>query len=176
MSDNKWISRFHEQFKTDMRAVSQRDLLGAVLAQIDRRRVGDVTLGSDGAGYAICHEEIADYLSSVLTSVGKVNVETSVVTVDQVAEREKRVKEMYSVEKSTRLDAVGSAGFKISRSKMADYVRQGNVKVNQQVAKKVALNLCEGDTVSIRGFGKLSIGEIRLTSKGNKRISLLRYL
>lgn len=143
---------------------------------MDRKRIGDVVLGNDGAGYAICHEEIAEYLSSTLTSVGKVNVETSVIGLDEVAERERRVKEMYSVEKSTRVDAVGSAGFKISRSKMADLVRQGSVKVNQQIVKKVALNLSEGDTVSIRGYGKICIGEINQTKKGNMRVTLQRFL
>lgn len=133
-------------------------------------------LGCDGAGYAICHEETAEYLATSLINVGKVSVETRIIKIDQVAERERRVKEMYSVEKSTRLDAVGSAGFKVSRSKMADYVRQGEVKVNLQVVRKVTYNLSEGDIVSIRGYGRISIGEISQTKKGNCRVSMQRYL
>lgn len=156
--------------------MSQRDLLGAVLAHISRERVGDVLLGEDGAGYAIVHSEIAEYLASVMTSVARVSVVSEAVQLEDVAARERKMKEFTSVEKSLRLDAVGSAGFGMSRTKMADGIRRGNVRVNQREVKTVAKNVSSGDKISFRGFGRVEIVDVETTRKGNMRIQIRRFL
>lgn len=44
--------------------------------------------------------------------------------------RAPRVEEMSSVEASMRLDAVASAGFRVSRSKMMDLIKAGGQQVH----------------------------------------------
>lgn len=156
--------------------VSQRDLLGAVLSHISRERVGDVLIGEDGSGYAIVHAEFASYLASALTSVGRVSVVAETVSLDQVSSRTRKMKEFTTVEKSLRLDAVGSAGFGISRTKMADGIRRGGVRINQRTARTVAKTVRSGDKISFRGYGRIEIVEVDITRKGNMRILVRRYV
>jgi len=156
--------------------ISQRDLLGAILATIQRKFVGDVLLGEDGNGYVVLHSDMASYLVSNLVSVGKVGVSCQLIELSAVSPKVRRVKEFYSVEKSTRLDAIASAGFGTSRTAMADRIRRGNVRVNQTDVKNVSKNMHAGDKISVRGMGRIEIGDIIETRKGNKRVEIKRYL
>jgi RNA-binding protein YlmH len=83
---------------------------------------------------------------------------------------------MTTVEASLRLDAIASAGFGLSRSKMADAVTQGNVQVNWKPITQSSYALKAGDLVTYRGKGRLEIGEITVTKKERYRIQLTRYL
>ena len=57
------------------------------------------------------------------------------VELDELKVRAKVVKEQTCVEASTRLDAIGSAGLGISRSRMVKVVEAGDVTVNFKQVK-----------------------------------------
>ena len=81
-----------------------------------------------------------------------------------------------SIEASLRLDAVGSAGFRMSRSKMTDLIKAGAVKVNWREGCKSKTTVAEGDVISLRGKGRVEVGEVGTTKKGKYNIELTRYL
>lgn len=151
--------------------------MGAVLnAGIQRQKIGDImVMGTDGA-QVIVHAEVAQFLQSSVVSVRDVKVTIDVLNLTELQAVPKRIKEIQSVESSTRLDAVISAGLKISRSKMADMARSGLVHVNYKEMKTPAKAVKTGDVVSVRGVGKLEIGEIETTAKGRYRIQMRRFL
>jgi len=74
-----------------------------------------------------------------------------------------------------RLDALGSAGFGLSRTKMVDWIKQGEVRVNWQTITQPSYLLKTGDVIAIRGKGKVVVGEITLTKKDRYRIDLTRF-
>lgn len=151
--------------------------MGAVLnAGIQRQKIGDIlVMGTEGA-QVIVHAEVAQFLQSSVESVRDVKVTVDVLNLTELQAVPKRIKEVQSVESSTRLDAVISAGLKISRSKMADMARSGLVHVNYKEMKTPAKSVKTGDVVSVRGVGKLEIGEIETTAKGRYRIQMRRFL
>ena len=57
--------------------------------------------------------------------VRTVPVQTTAVSMSELQVRAPRVEELSSVEASLRLDAVASAGFRISRGKMTDLIKGG---------------------------------------------------
>ena len=57
-----------------------------------------------------------------------VPVEVKEVPLHELNIPEARTQVLKSVEASLRLDAVASAGFRISRSKMVDLIKAGNVR------------------------------------------------
>lgn len=87
-----------------------------------------------------------------------------------------RVKEITTVEASMRLDAVSSAGFSISRDKMAEKIKSGCVRVNWEDTLKPTVLLKEGDIVSCSGKGRIEIKKIFMTKKLRYNIHLIRYM
>lgn len=75
-----------------------------------------------------------------------------------------------------RLDAVASAGFGMSRSKMADLINAGDVRVNWKEITQASYVLKPGDLVAIRGKGRLEIGEVAVTKKDRYRVQLTRLV
>jgi RNA-binding protein YlmH len=63
-----------------------------------------------------------------MLQVRTVPVETRAVPISSLQVRTPRVEEVSSVEASLRLDAVASAGFRMSRSKMMDLIKAGKAR------------------------------------------------
>ena len=60
--------------------------------------------------------------------VRKVPVVTRPIALSELRVRPAKVETIFSSEASLRLDAVASAGFRISRAKMTDLIRSGDVR------------------------------------------------
>ncbi len=156
---------------------SHRDFLGALLGTgLVREKVGDIVLLGERGGQAIVVPDVAEFLVMHLTQVRTVPVKTQEIPLDDLRIRPPKTKEMTTVEASLRLDAIASAGFGLSRSKMADAVNQGNIRVNWKPITQSSYSLKAGDLVTFRGKGRLEIGEITVTKKQRYRIQLTRYL
>ncbi|MGB3202050.1 MAG: photosystem II S4 domain protein, partial [Nodosilinea sp.] len=152
------------------------DFLGALLATgVDRGQVGDIIVLGERGGQAIVAPEQADFLAQSLTQVRSVPIKTQPLEWDQLRVRPPQKKNLTTVEASLRLDAVSSAGFGMSRSKMTDLITSGDVRVNWQPITQASHTLSTGDLVVIRGKGRLEIGDIAVTKKERYRINLTRY-
>lgn len=156
---------------------SHRDFLGAVLGTgIVREMIGDiVVLGEQGA-QILSVPEMVPHLEMSLVQVRTVPVQTRLVSLDQLKVRSPRTKAITTVEASLRLDAVASAGFSTSRSKMAADIETGDVKVNWRTITQASRSVQSGDLITIRGRGRVEVGSIAETKKGRYRIELMRYL
>ncbi len=155
---------------------NHRDFLGAVLGPgLDRGKIGDIVVLGERGAQVIVVPELAEFLGQGLTQVRSVPVKTQPLDWDQLRVRPPAKKELATVEASLRLDAVASAGFGMSRSKMADLIGSGDVRVNWKPVTQPSHALASGDLVAIRGKGRLEIGEIAVTKKERYRVALTRY-
>ncbi|MFS8924094.1 photosystem II S4 domain protein, partial [Synechococcus sp. B60.1] len=156
---------------------THRDFLGALLgAGIAREKVGDILVLGDTGAQAIVVPELVDYLSLNLTQVRSVPVKVSPIPLNQLKVQPPRVKSITSVEASLRLDAVASAGFGLSRSKMVEEIQRGEVRVNWKPITQASYTVGPQDWIAIRGRGRLQIEEVAETKKGRFRIQMKRYL
>ncbi|XP_011628804.1 uncharacterized protein LOC18448901 [Amborella trichopoda] len=156
---------------------SHGDFLGAVLGTgIAREKVGDILLQGEKGAQVIVVPELVDYLRSSLVKVGNVTVSCNQIPLLALEFQPPKTKSFKTVEASLRVDAIASAGFKVSRSKLVDLISNGDVRVNWNPATKNGATLKTGDTVSISGKGRLKIGEITETKKGKYAVELIRYL
>ncbi len=156
---------------------SHRDFLGAVLGSgITREKVGDVIVLGDSGAQAIVVPEMVDYLSLNLTQVRTVPVKVSQIPLNQLKIQPPRAKSITSVEASLRLDAVASAGFSMSRSKMVEEIQRGEVRVNWKPITQASYTVGPQDLIAIRGRGRLQIEEVAETKKGRFRVQMTRYL
>ena len=138
--------------------------------------VGDVIIVGERGAQVVIAPELADVLISKLDSIAGIEVKTSIIPIADLCVRELRRKELNSVEASLRLDAIGSAGMGMSRSKVAKMVKSGNgdVLLNGKPVKSASASIKEGDTVTIRGKGLVEIRGIEVTAKGRYRIAMTR--
>jgi len=156
---------------------THRDFLGALLGTgIVREKVGDIIVLGDRGAQAIVVPDLVEFLEMQLTQVRSVPVKTQPITVEDLKIREPKKKEMTTVEASMRLDAIASAGFGMSRSKMVDLINTGDVRVNWKDTKQASHLLKSGDLVAIRGKGRLEIGEVAVTKKERFRVQLTRFM
>ncbi|MEM6836762.1 MAG: photosystem II S4 domain protein [Cyanobacteria bacterium P01_C01_bin.120] len=156
---------------------THRDFLGALLGTgIVRDKVGDIIVLGERGAQAIVVPELVEFLEMSLTQVRSVSVKTRSIDWSELRVRQPKKKELTTVEASLRLDAVASAGFGMSRSKMVDFISAGDVRVNWKAAKQASQTLTAGDLVAIRGKGRLEIGDIAVTKKERYRIHLIRYI
>jgi len=156
---------------------THRDFLGSLLGTgIVRDKVGDIIVLGERGAQAIVVPELVDFLEMSLTQVRSVPVKTRQIDWSELRVRQPKKKELTTVEASLRLDAVASAGFGMSRSKMVDLINTGDVRINWKAAKQASQSVNTGDLVAIRGKGRLEIGDIVVTKKERYRINLIRYV
>ncbi len=154
---------------------THRDFLGALLGTgIVREKVGDILAPGERGAQAIVVPELVEFLQLRLTQVRSVPVKVRPINSDELKIQAPKKKEMTTVEASLRLDAIASAGFGMSRSKMADLITAGEVRVNWKEITSASHALKSGDLVSIRGKGRLEVGEIAVTKKDRYRVQLTR--
>ncbi|MEM8719485.1 MAG: photosystem II S4 domain protein [Cyanobacteria bacterium P01_G01_bin.39] len=155
---------------------THRDFLGSLLGTgIVREKVGDIIVLGERGAQAIVVPEMVDFLTSALTQVRSVAVTTQQIEFSELKIRPPKKKEMTTVEASMRLDAIASAGFSMSRSKMANAITGKDVRVNWKEVTQSSYNVKSGDLIAVRGKGRLEIGEVSVTKKQRYRVNLVRY-
>ncbi|KAJ0045886.1 hypothetical protein Pint_04576 [Pistacia integerrima] len=162
---------------------SHGDFLGAILGTgIAREKLGDIILQGEKGAQILVVPELADYLISSLEKVGNVSVSCTKIPLLALEYEPPRLQPLFwtksfkTIEASLRVDALASAGFKISRSKLVNLISSGDVRVNWTTVTKNGTTLKTGDVVSVSGKGRLKIGEINSTRKGKFAVELIQYL
>jgi photosystem II S4 domain protein len=156
---------------------THRDFLGAMLGTgIVRDKTGDIIVLGERGAQAVVASELVEFLEMNLKQVRSVPVKTVRIDLSELKIREPKQKEMTTVEASLRLDAIASAGFGVSRSKMADLIEAGDVRVNWKEVTQASTPVKTGDLIAIRSKGRLEVGEVAVTKKERYRVQLTRYV
>ena len=156
---------------------THRDFLGSMLGcGLVREKTGDVIVLGERGAQAIVVPEMVEYIETQLTQVRSVPVKAQRIDLSELKIREPKKKEMTTVEASMRLDAIASAGFGMSRSKMAELITGGDVRVNWKDINQASHLVKSGDLIAIRGKGRLEIGEVSVTKKDRYRVQLTRFI
>lgn len=166
------ISPAGEKF---FKAMTHRDYLGALMSLgIERDRVGDVF--TDGkTAYAVIASSLTEHVVSGLDRVGGNSVRCSVVSEIPLEYAPKAESVRVSVA-SLRLDALLSRVYGLSRDDGAELIRAGSVFVNGRLCESAGYTPKEGETITVRGYGKLQYCEINGTSsKGRLFVTVKRY-
>ncbi len=162
----------------DHKALSHRDLLGAILSLgLRRDQVGDIIFLQDGGAAAMISDSTrAGYICANLVRVGSLEVTCAVTKPDQLPLAEDDGREITGTVASLRLDSVLSLGFGISRSRVVLLVKGGLVRVNWRPVNSPSVQVKEGDQVSLKGRGRLLLSTVEgETRKGRIRLKLKKY-
>ena len=156
---------------------THRDFLGALMgAGVARETVGDICVGKGTCDFFVTRE-IVPYLMSSFDSAGRTKFRLKEIPLSGAQIPEPEVKEIRDTLASPRLDAVISSGFRIGRGLASDYVNAGKAAVNGLPCTKPDKTVAEGDTVSVRGLGKIKLARVNgQTKKGRISVVIERYV
>jgi len=159
------------------RPVTHRDYLGALLGLgIRREKMGDILVLENGA-HLIVAKEIADYIKSGLTAVGRTGVSVREITRAALELPAREYREIRTTVQSMRMDAVTAHGFGLSRSKMVREITSGKVFLNWRPCLDPSAGVGAGDMISARGRGRVEVIESGgKTKKGRLGLLLRRYI
>jgi len=138
-------------------------------------QIGDLWPRGDRGAQAIVCAELAQKLAGSEGLVRTVAVRFELRPVAELALPAPRPqRDLHTVEASQRLDAVASAGFGLSRNRMATLIREGAVRINWKVVTSPSRELVVGERVQLEGRGELRVEGVSETKRGRWRIHLIR--
>ena len=157
--------------------VTHRSILGAVLGLgCDRKMVGDIVV-KDTFAYLFVIDSVAELILQNLVSVGRASVSVSFAedALLDIGEENGEVKRLTV--SGLRIDAVLSGALNMPRSRAAALIDAEKVFVNWRLVKKTAYPVNEGDTISVRGVGRLTLDTVgKQSAKGRTWIEITRFI
>ena len=156
-------------------APEHRDLLGGLMGLgIQRARTGDILLQSDRA-YLFVEAALAEMIRQTLLEAGRTHLMLTVTDTLPTVETPAGEAQHFTV-LTPRLDAMIADGFHLSRGKAAELIEAGAVKLRHMPTLRPDARVAAGDTVSVRGYGRLSVEEIgEPTRKGRLPVQATRF-
>ena len=142
---------------------------------VNQLKVGDIwTIGDRGAQGIIDNLDI-EHLDEKIFYLRDVKVKINVVGIDELQIPSGRSKKLVNtVEASTRLDAIASAGFRVSRTKIIERIENGMLRLNGSKVKKPTINLKIGDKLELENKGFIEILNLEITKRERWKVKLLR--
>ncbi len=142
---------------------------------VNQLKVGDIwTIGDRGAQGIIDNLDI-NHLDEKIFYLRDVKVKINVVGIDELQIPSGRSKKLVNtVEASTRLDAIASAGFRVSRTKIIERIENGMLRLNGSKVNKPTINLKIGDKLELENKGFIEILNLEITKRERWKVKLLR--
>ena len=142
---------------------------------VNQIKVGDIwTIGDRGAQGIIDNLDIK-HLDEKIFYLRDVKVKINVVGMDELQIPSGRSKKLVNtVEASTRLDAIASAGFRVSRTKIIERIENGMLRLNGSKVNKPTINLKIGDKLELENKGFIEILNLEITKRERWKVKLLR--
>ena len=142
---------------------------------VAEKRIGDIwTIGDRGAQGIIDNLDM-EFLNEKFFYLRDVKVKINIVGLDELQIPTGRSKKLINtVEASTRLDAIASAGFRISRTKIIERIENGMLILNGIKVKKPTINLKIGDKLQLENKGFIEILNLEITKRERWKVKLLR--
>ncbi len=142
---------------------------------VNQLKVGDIwTTGDRGAQGIIDNLDI-EHLDEKIFYLRDVKVKINLVGIDELQIPSGRSKKLINtVEASTRLDAIASAGFRISRTKIIERIENGMLKLNGSKVNKPTIILKIGDKLELENKGFIEILNLEITKRERWKVKLLK--
>jgi len=149
--------------------ITHRHVLGTIIALgIKREYLGDIIFCDDEI-YVAADKNIAIYIKNNLTKICNTFVEVEINETSEfkivIPEETKNINVA-----SMRLDAIIARALNISRNASLEMIEKGLIQINHNECFNSSYNLKENDLISIRHYGRISVGKIVNTTKKNRLV------
>lgn len=172
-SDNLELNITAIRISGDLKSLSHRDFLGAILnLGIKRSKIGDILIHDDYTDI-ILKREIADFILFNLEKIANSKVYLEEISLESLVPVEVLYKEFNKVLSSYRLDVYISATYNLSRQDSMNIIKSGSVKVNWESIDKASKEIEIGDLISVKGYGRSILHSVDgFSNKGRIRTKI----
>ena len=162
------VTLFEVKYPSKFIHLTHPQVLGTLMSiGLKRDKFGDIMLADERIQF-FCAEEISDYVKLEVQSMGKASVELIQQPLSETILQKEQWIEIMITASSVRIDTIISSIYKISRQKSQVLIHSGLVKVNWTVIESTSFECGEGDTISVRGYGRSKIFSFDGKSKKEK--------
>ena len=159
---------FSIHFPPKFVSLDHRKILGSTMGLgLKRSKFGDILIDQEEAQIIVAGG-VADYVRLHFNQVGKTNVTLEQIGNEKIISVKEEWQEQTVTVSSMRLDVILGDVFNISRAKVLPYIQNGMVKVNWKVIEDPSFHCHQGDTLSMRTFGRCKIIRIEGQTKKEK--------
>ena len=142
---------------------------------VNQIKVGDIWTTGDRGAQGIVDNLGIENLDEKIFYLRDVKVKINLVGIDELQIPSGRAKKLVNtVEASTRLDAIASAGFRVSRTKIIERIENGMLRLNGSKVNKPTINLKIGDKLELENKGFIEILNLEITKRERWKVKLLR--
>lgn len=152
---------------TALEKLEHRKILGSLFALgIEEHTFGDIIF-FENKSYVIVFPQIAEVIEYQLKEVGRTKVEIKQVGFDVVRFYKRQYEDIKLKVPSLRIDAILSKLTHLSRSQIAERIKEKEVLLNYEILTKMTKELKENDVFSIKKYGKYRF--IKVTEQTKKQ-------
>ncbi|WP_273125403.1 RNA-binding protein [Metabacillus sp. HB246100] len=160
------LTLFEISYASKFVTIEHRHVLGSLMGLgLKRAKFGDILFREESIQF-ICASEIADFISMNFQEIGRSKIHIKEKPLHEMIAHKEEVVEQITTVSSLRLDVVAAAIYNLSRQKIQPLIINEVVKVNWKVVDSVSFECREGDTLSVRGYGRSKL--IRIEGKTKK--------
>ena len=160
----------------DLKLVEHKDYLGSILSLgINRNKIGDILVYDDEA-IIIVKEEINSFILYNLEKIKNKNIEVSLHNQSNIQTPKVEYKELNEFLVSLRIDTIISSTLNLSRKESMNIINSGKVKLNFEFIDKPSKEVEEGDMISVKGYGRFILHQIKGRSKKDRFICIIRII
>ena len=162
------VTLYEVKYPSKFVHLTHPQILGSLMSLgLKRDKFGDILLADDRVQF-FCAAEIAEFVKLELQSIGKAKIELNNVPMSEGILQEEQWSQSMITVSSIRLDTIISSIYQISRQKAQVLINSGLVKVNWTIIESSSFECGEGDTISVRGYGRSKIFSFEGKSKKEK--------
>lgn len=152
--------------------LTHRDFLGALMSLgLKRDQIGDIAV-TEGGAVVFATLNAAAVILAETEKVGRVGVRSERGIKIRLPRQE--FEEISAVIASQRLDVLTAAVCNISRDKAASLIKSGGVAVAGAEVKSPSRNVGEGESFSVKGYGKFIFTGLGAETKKGKNHAIIK--
>lgn len=161
------IDILYSTYRPVSRTLTHPDVLGGLMhLGIERSQLGDFIV-SDQDIVILCKKRLSDFICTEFRLIGRCPVQFKIQNDRIIHTAQREVIQVNAA--SLRMDVVVAALSHCSRTRAADKIRAGLVKLNDVVLEENT-QLCNNDFVSIRRCGRFRFLGIKSTTRKDRLI------
>ncbi|MGG7618775.1 RNA-binding protein [Robertmurraya sp. GLU-23] len=162
------ISLYELIYPNKFVSIEHRQILGSMMSLgLKRGKFGDILIEEETIQLFVANE-VSDYISMQLESVGRSKVSLKERRLDEAIQMREQWNEYTTTVSSLRLDTIIAAAHNISRQKSQTLIAGGVVKINWMTIENPSFECKEDDVLSVRGYGRAKLSSIDGKTKKDK--------
>ncbi|MDE5977859.1 MAG: RNA-binding protein [Turicibacter sp.] len=153
--------------------LEHRQVLGSLTSlNIDRAIIGDIVITETNKVYVAICEEFDAFMKQYFTQVGRHPITLIEADLQSVQKMEQYEEHEYIIS-SMRLDVVAASVMKLSRAKVSESIKQGNIQLNFKTEQNHSVTCNIGDILSIKRYGRYKLLAQKTLTKSGKIIVII---